>query len=85
MNLLKIKNDYSWLISEDNELKTKLWSSLRFREKNYFHSRVYKKKLLDGYTEFLNKLSQVIGRNSFLKIPSQPQIKTTTKSCCFCV
>ena len=57
MNLLKIKNDYSWLISEDNELKTKLWSSLRFREKNYFHSRLYKQKLWDGYTEFFNKLS----------------------------
>jgi superfamily II DNA or RNA helicase len=57
MNLIKIQNDYSWLISEDDELKTKLWSSLRFREKNYFHSRLYKQKLWDGYTDFFNKLT----------------------------
>lgn len=29
--------------------------NMRFRERNYFHSRLYKQKLWDGYTEFFSK------------------------------
>jgi superfamily II DNA or RNA helicase len=28
---------------------------MRFRERNYFHSRLYKQKLWDGYTEFFSR------------------------------
>jgi len=28
---------------------------MRFRERNYFHSRLYKQKLWDGYTDFFSK------------------------------
>ena len=51
-NLLKIKNDYSWLISDDYKVRYMLWESLRFRQRNYFHNASYKQKKWDGYTEF---------------------------------
>lgn len=55
--ILKIKNDYSWLQTDSETLKTNLWRALRFRDKNYFHSRLYKQKLWDGYNEFYKKES----------------------------
>lgn len=32
-----------------------LHENMRFRERGYFHSRLYKQKLWDGYTEFFSK------------------------------
>jgi superfamily II DNA or RNA helicase len=32
-----------------------LYKNMRFRERNYFHSRLYKQKLWDGYTDFFSK------------------------------
>jgi len=52
MNVLKIQNDYSWLITDDEILKTTLWKALRKREKGYFHSPLFKKGVWDGYSEF---------------------------------
>lgn len=54
-NRLILNNDYSYLETEDKVLKNKLWSVLRFREENYFHSRAYKQRLWDGYREFFDK------------------------------
>jgi len=57
MNVLKIQNDYSWLVSDDEKLKNKLHSALRFREKGYFHSTLYKQGRWDGYREFFDRNS----------------------------
>ena len=53
--ILRIQNDYSWLITNNDSVKALLWSSLRFRERNYFHNRAYKQKIWDGYTEFFKR------------------------------
>ena len=53
--VLVIENDYSQLITIDQNIKTTLWDALRFREKNYFRSRLYKQRIWDGYTEFFKK------------------------------
>lgn len=54
-NILKLQNDYSWLISEDLDLINKLHRSLRVPAKNYWHNPRYKKKLWDGHVEFFKK------------------------------
>lgn len=54
-NILRIQNCYSWLYSEDLKILEVLHESMRFRERGYFHSRLYKQKLWDGYTEFFSK------------------------------
>lgn len=54
-NVLRIQNCYSWLYSEDMQTLSILHENMRFRERNYFHSRLYKQKLWDGYTEFFSK------------------------------
>ena len=53
--VLVIENDYSQLITIDQNIKATLWDALRFREKNYFRSRLYKQRIWDGYTEFFKK------------------------------
>lgn len=53
--ILKIENCYSQLLSENMEMLTVLYNNMRFRERNYFHSRLYKQKLWDGYTDFFSK------------------------------
>jgi superfamily II DNA or RNA helicase len=53
--ILIIENDFCQLITTNGKLKHTLWDCLRFRERNYFHSRLYKQKLWDGYTEFFKK------------------------------
>lgn len=55
MTKLVVNNDYSYLLTNNNEVKNLIYSSLRFREKNYFHNRRYKMKLWDGYTDFFQK------------------------------
>lgn len=54
-NVLRIQNCYSWLYSERMDILSTLHDNMRFRERNYFHSRLYKQKLWDGYTEFFSK------------------------------
>lgn len=54
-NILKIENDYSYLLSYNHSLRHELWSRLRFRDKNYFHNRAYKLKKWDGFVDFFNK------------------------------
>jgi superfamily II DNA or RNA helicase len=55
MNILKINNDYSWLISDDEKLKNTLWKSLRFRDRKAFHTPLYKQGRWDGYTEYFKR------------------------------
>jgi superfamily II DNA or RNA helicase len=55
MTKLILQNDYSFLSTDNKEIKDLLSSSLKFREKNYFHNRRYKMKLWDGYTPFFQK------------------------------
>jgi superfamily II DNA or RNA helicase len=52
---LKIENCYSCLLSDNLNILKFLHESMRFRERNYFHSRLYKQKIWDGYTEFFSK------------------------------
>ena len=54
---LKIQNNYSWLYTDNNKIRKTLWKALRFRDNNYFHSRLYKQKLWDGYNEFFKQES----------------------------
>lgn len=55
MNIIRVTNTYSWLLSDDKVLLDKLYRSLRVRGRNYFMSTAYKKKLWDGYIEFFKK------------------------------
>ena len=52
---LRIQNCYSWLYCEKPEVLSVLHENMRFRERGYFHSRLYKQKVWDGYTEFFSK------------------------------
>jgi len=54
MNILKITNDYSYFLSNNNAVKKDLWDRLRFRDKNYFHNRAYKMKKWDGFINFFD-------------------------------
>lgn len=53
--ILRIQNCYSWLYCEKPDVLDVLHKNMRFRERGYFHSRLYKQKLWDGYTEFFSK------------------------------
>lgn len=55
MNVLKIENNYSWLLSENEDVKTFIWKALRFRDRGYYHNVRYKMKLWDGYNDFFKK------------------------------
>jgi len=50
--VISVQNCYSWLETNSEEIRSTLWRALRFKERNYFHSRLYKQKKWDGYTEF---------------------------------
>lgn len=52
---LKIQNCYSWLDCPDQEIMNNLWKALRVRELNYQHSRLYKQKIWDGFTDYFKK------------------------------
>jgi superfamily II DNA or RNA helicase len=56
-SVIKIQNCYSWLLSDNEKVKTDLWKALRVPELNYQHSRLYKQRLWDGYTDFFKKES----------------------------
>lgn len=53
--VVRLKNVNSFVITENEELKLKLWQLMRHRERNYFHSTLYKRRLWDGYTNFFDK------------------------------
>lgn len=49
------ENHASFLTNLPEEIHYKIWKSLRFRDRGYFHSRLYKQKLWDGYIDFFGK------------------------------
>jgi superfamily II DNA or RNA helicase len=53
--LIRIQNCYSWLFTDNEQIKFNLWCVLRFREKGYVHSRLYKQRLWDGFSDFFSK------------------------------
>lgn len=55
MNQIVIANDISQLRTNNSELLEFLFESLRFKERNYFHSRLYKQRVWDGNINFFNK------------------------------
>lgn len=55
--ILKLENDYSWLVTDDKELLNKLWLSLRVPAKNYWMSTAYKQNRWDGMIDFFKKNS----------------------------
>lgn len=50
-----VKHDISQVVTSDFSIKDMLYGCLKFRERNYFHNRLYKQKIWDGYTSFFNK------------------------------
>lgn len=56
-HIITSQNDFSYLLTNDTNLKYKLWKALRFREKDYIHSRLYRQRMWDGYKDFFNKES----------------------------
>lgn len=55
MNIIKVDNNYSYLNTNDESLKDKLWKAFRFRDPECFHKTAYKRRLWDGYINFFNK------------------------------
>jgi len=53
--ILKLKNTYSWFQIQDPNIMKKLSTAFKVRELNYMHSRLYKQKKWDGYTEFFKE------------------------------
>lgn len=51
---LTVNNDYSFLQTDNLRLKSKLYNALRHRDRGYFHSRAYKMKVWDGFTNFFS-------------------------------
>ena len=53
--IIVVKNDISQVQTDNVEILNFLFESLRFKERNYFHSRLYKQKIWDGNINFFNK------------------------------
>lgn len=77
---LKVENRYSWLYTDDHELRKKLYLSLRCRPKDYIHSTAYKQGRWDGWVSFFDRASgkfltgllpEITAALRLLKIPYQ--------------
>ena len=55
MDVLKIENNYSWLLSNNEEVKSFIWKALRFRARDYYHSPSYRARHWDGFIDFFKK------------------------------
>jgi len=53
--IIKVENCYSWLLTEDEQIKKILWDNLRFRQRGYFHNPRFKSKMWDGYVNFFQQ------------------------------
>lgn len=53
--IIKVNNTFSQLRTSDNYVHDFLWSKMRWREKGYFHSTLYKQKRWDGYRDFFSR------------------------------
>ena len=50
-----VENHQSTLLGCPEEVYSKIHKALRFRDRGYFHSVLYKRKLWDGFIEFMKK------------------------------
>jgi len=55
MDVIQVNNDFAWLLSNNQEVKTKLWKALRFREKDYAFRPAYRMRRWDGFKDFFDK------------------------------
>lgn len=53
--VLEVENNFSRLVTNDQELLQKFWLSLRVPAKNYWMSAAYKAKRWDGHIEFFKR------------------------------
>jgi superfamily II DNA or RNA helicase len=53
--VIKIQNNYSWLQSENLKVMNDLTKLFKVRELNYMHSRLFKQKVWDGFTDFFKE------------------------------
>lgn len=55
MALLKIENTFSWLQTDNDVVKERLWRALRFRDPSCFFNPRYKARIWDGYHEYFKR------------------------------
>lgn len=53
--IIEALNDYSYLHTDNEALKLKLWKILRFRDRNYAFNAAYRMKVWDGFKDFFEK------------------------------
>src|SRR5581483_11655579 len=53
--ILKINNDYSYLVTNNQKVKDIIHAQLRFRKKGYYHTRAYQSGSWDGFINFFDK------------------------------
>lgn len=53
--ILKLTNTYSWFQIDAPDIMSKLCQVFKVRELNYMHSRLYKQKIWDGYTDYFKQ------------------------------
>ena len=57
MTVLRINNVYSWLLTQDTDLKDRLCNSMRFRDKGARYTKAYQQGKWDGFKEFFKRKS----------------------------
>lgn len=54
-NILNIHNDFSYLSTPSQDIRRLLCEKLRFRQKNYYHSRAYQNGTWNGFISFFQE------------------------------
>lgn len=55
--IIESANDYSYLHTDDEALRLKLWKILRFKEKDCFRKAAYRMRVWDGYRDFFDRVT----------------------------
>ncbi len=55
MNFIRARNDYCTLYCEDSKVFSKFYRALRYPQRGYYHSTLYKQGRWDGHVDFLSK------------------------------
>lgn len=53
--IIEKTNCYSHLHTDNDQIKYGLWRALRWKERGYWHSKLYKQKVWDGYIDFFKR------------------------------
>lgn len=53
-DVVRIDNDYSYLLTTNEQLKQRLWRALRVPARNYYFTPAYQARKWDGYKDFFN-------------------------------